>query len=277
MLILGVEDPRGRDALHRRRVPERVRQDQPRHAGPAEGDAGLEGLDGRRRHRLDASRRRRPAVGDQPGGRLLRRRAGHEHARPTRTRWTTIQQQHDLHQRRAAARRHACGGRGTTIRRRPRACSTGRAGRGRRQVDREGRASRTAASPRRRRSARRSRPSGDNPKGVPIGAILFGARRQRRVPLVYEARQLAARRLPRRDAVVGDAPRPRPARSACCAATPMAMLPFCGYNMGDYFEHWLDVGKQAQQAAARSSTSTGSAPTRTASSSGRASATTCAC
>ena len=49
--------------------------------------AGLEGRDGRRRHRLDEVRRRRPPLRDQPRGRLLRRRAGHQRTRPTRTRW----------------------------------------------------------------------------------------------------------------------------------------------------------------------------------------------
>ena len=62
---------------------QRLRQDQPRHA--AADDPGLEGRDRRRRHRVDAVRRRRPALRHQPGGRLLRRRAGHRRRRPTRT------------------------------------------------------------------------------------------------------------------------------------------------------------------------------------------------
>ena len=75
MLILKLTSPEGEVKYVTRRVPERVRQDEPRDADP---DArGLEGRDDRRRHRLDEVRRRRPALRDQPRGRLLRRRARH--------------------------------------------------------------------------------------------------------------------------------------------------------------------------------------------------------
>ena len=75
MLILKLTLARGRGQVHRRRVPERLRQDQP---GDARPDArGLDGRDGRRRHRLDEVRRGRPALRGQPRGRLLRRRAEH--------------------------------------------------------------------------------------------------------------------------------------------------------------------------------------------------------
>ena len=84
-------------------------------------------------------------------------------------------------------------------------------------------------------------PEFDNPEGVPIDAILFGARRQRRIPLVFEARTW------RHGSFLGSTL----SSETTAAATgkvgvlrrdPMAMWPFCGYNMGDYFQHWLDVG-----------------------------------
>ena len=87
MLIVGVERPARREDVRLRRVPERVRQDELRDADPAGRVRGLEGLDGRRRHRLDQAGAGRPHLRHQPGGRLLRRRARHVVASRTRTRW----------------------------------------------------------------------------------------------------------------------------------------------------------------------------------------------
>ena len=240
MLILGVEDPKGKKTYVAAAFPSSCGKTNFAMMVPPEGTERLESLDRRRRHCLDQARCAGLSARHQSRSRILWRSPGDVAENQSQCDGDSLAQHH-LHQRRThSGRRRVVGGHDRR--------ATGRV------LDWQGtvwtpeiakKTGAKAAHPNARFTAPASQcptidAAWEDPTGVPISAIIFGGRRANTIPLIYQAFNWSAGVYV--GATVG---------SEMTAAAggeigkvrrdPMAMLPFCGYHMGDYFRHWIKM------------------------------------